>query len=146
MHARTCNECVDILRYDAHLVTSVGFHISVCFSHQLCRHVLFCVFFFVFFSGKIQSVLAYLSSSGLLNMQLEWNGRVGFAQSNCSGSGGQGNLEELKQSRRNGTWPLRLAVRDSCWLPVKKRSLSAAQLSKSYIMLLLVDYVQGALH
>lgn len=102
--------------------------------------------FVLFFSGKIQSVLAYLSSSGLLNMQLEWNGRVGFAQSNCSGSGGQGNLEELKQSRRNGTWPLRLAVRDSCWLPVKKRSLSAAQLSKSYIMLLLVDYLQCALH
>lgn len=92
MHARTCNECLDMLRYDVHLVTSVGFHISMC-----------CFACFLFFSGKIQSVLAYLSSSGLLNMQLEWNGRVGFTQSNCSGSGGQGNLEELKESRRNGT-------------------------------------------
>ena len=91
---------------------------------------------FMFFRGKILSVLTYLPSSSfsasLLNRQQAWNGSVGFTRSNCSGSGGQGNLEELKLSRRNGTWPLRLAVRDSFWLPVKKSSFSAAQLQKLY--------------
>lgn len=65
-------------------------------------------------------------------MQQVWNGSAGFTQSNCSGSRGQGNLEELKHRRSNGTWPLHLAVRDSFWLPVKKKSLSAVQLQKLY--------------
>lgn len=91
---------------------------------------------FVFFRGKNQSVLTSLSSSSfsasVLNMQQAWNVRVGFTRSNCSGSGGQGNLEELKLSRRNGTWPLRLAVRDSFWLSVKTSAFGAAQLQKLY--------------
>ncbi len=104
------------------------------FSGRLCRHVLLCMF--VCFRGKILSVPSYFwsssSSASMLNMQQAWNGSVGFTRSNCSGSGGQGNLEELKLSRRSGTWPLRLAVRDSFWLPVKKSSFSAAQLQKLY--------------
>lgn len=40
-------------------------------------------------------------------------------------------MEELKLSRRNGTWPPRLAVRNSFWLSVKK-SFSTAQLQKLY--------------
>ena len=96
---------------------------------------------FVFSRGKILSVPTSLSSSSfssssfsasVLNMQQAWNVRVGFTRSNCSGSGGQGNLEELKLSRRNGTWPLRLAVRDSFWLPVKTSAFGAAQIQKLY--------------
>lgn len=68
----------------------------------------------------------------MLNMQQAWNVSARFMRSDCSGSGGQGNVEELKLSRRNGTWPLRLAVRDSFWLSVKKSAFSAAGLQKLY--------------
>ncbi len=50
-------------------------------------------------------------------------------------------MEELKLSRRNGTWPLRLAVRDSFWLSVKKSAFTAAQLQK-----LLYHALVGELH
>lgn len=65
-------------------------------------------------------------------MQQAWNGSAGCTRSDCSGSGGQGNLEELKLSRRNETWPPRLAVRDSFWLPIKKSSFRGEQLQKLY--------------
>lgn len=81
-------------------------------------------------------MLTYLSSSSFLGLLLNKRqaeiGSRGFTRSNCSGSGGQGNFEELKPSRRNGTWPLCLAVRDSFWPPVKKSSFSAAQLQNLY--------------
>lgn len=69
----------------------------------------------------------------MLNMQ---NASVGFIRSNCSRSGGQGNLEELKLSRRNETWPLCLAV---CELPtgsLSKRWSSA----KLYHTLVVVEF------
>lgn len=94
--------------------------------------VLFCVFFF---GAKILLCLHPSCSSfptSVLIMQQAWNASVGFMRSDCSGSGGQGNLEELKLSRRNETWPLRLAVRDSFWLSVKKSAFGAAQLQKLY--------------
>lgn len=41
-------------------------------------------------------------------------------------------MEELRLSRRNGTWPLHLAVRNTFWLSVKTLAFSAALLQKLY--------------
>lgn len=102
--------------------------------YQFCRHVLFCALACLW--GKVSSMLTSISSSSLSasmpNMQQARNVSVGLTRSNCSGSGGQGNLQEPRLSRRNGTWPLHLAVRNTFWLSVKMLAFSAALLQKLY--------------
>lgn len=108
-------------------VYNVDFRLPRCtystehFSAQLGRRAVLCI---SEVKVRVFEVKGFYAS--MLNMQQAWNLSAGFARLNCSGSGGQGNVDELKLSRRNGNLPLRLAVRDSFWRFVKKSAFSAA--------------------
>lgn len=99
------------------------------------------MFCFVYFLGV--KFRLYLSSSSSLNTQQEWNGSVGFKQSNCSGSGGRGKFGGAEAEQKE--WNLASLLGRERFLLASFQKEVPQHSSKSYIMLLLVDYMQGAL-